>query len=531
MANADGGELVIGMENNGDITGLPHSPDKLRLISDAPKLKNYVDPPLPCRSHTLSDADGATLLHFIVDWSPSVHQLSNGRYLLRVRDRNEPFPYEKITALKSAKQQGLVERTFPPGATLDDLDMDAADSLLKNIRPGQSSQDFFLQLGLTERRNGHHVPTLAALLLFARDPQRWHDRCGIDFVRWEGKDRRHGSELNISKRFAITAPLAVLIAKAREAIAPFIREPQKLHDLFFSEQWEYPTFVWQEALVNAVAHRDYSIRGLGIEVWMFDDHMEIRSPGLPPSPVTIEALEHRQYMHCSRNPLIVRVLTALGYMRELGEGIPRMFEEMERAGRHPPKLSIVGSGVFQVTLRNEPIYDEKMVEWLTRFKDVDLNSEQKRILAYAHAHDDRFTSRDFQKVIGTDIYGASIAIKDMVRKGVTKATGKGGRLYLIQRPLTALPGMPADLQLLLPVLRRKGGISNADLTKKARIARITATRILREWAAAGWLIMPKKRGRGAIYTPGPGLLHQPYIASQPSQTDAIHIGDDAIKKG
>ena len=65
----------------------------------------------------------------------------------------------------------------------------------------------------------------------------------------------------MTKRIRVEAPLAALIQKAREAIQPFIRERQQLHDLFFTEKLEYPTYAWQEAIVNAVAHRDYSLQG------------------------------------------------------------------------------------------------------------------------------------------------------------------------------------------------------------------------------------------------------------------------------
>ena len=91
-------------------------------------------------------------------------------------------------------------------------------------------------------------------------------------------------------------------------------------DLVFEERFEYPTFAWQEAIINAVAHRDYALTGTPIEVWMFDDRLEVRSPGELVEPVSIERLTHRERIHASRNPRIVRVLTDLGYMRELGEG-------------------------------------------------------------------------------------------------------------------------------------------------------------------------------------------------------------------
>jgi predicted HTH transcriptional regulator len=85
---------------------------------------------------------------------------------------------------------------------------------------------------------------------------------------------------------------------------------------------------------------------------------------------------------------------------------------MERAGCYPPKFNIVGGAVFQLTLRNETVYDKATIEWLQKFKEVDLSGDQKRMLAYAHAHGGYFTSRECQKVIGTDIYSASIAIRE-----------------------------------------------------------------------------------------------------------------------
>jgi ATP-dependent DNA helicase RecG len=508
MANADGGELVIGLENNGTLSGVPHAEDKVRLLMGVPKDRNYVEPPLPCKASEYITPEDKKLLHFEVDWSPNVHQLSDGRYLLRVGDSNHPFDSNKIKALKDAKAQGLFERTFPAAARVEDFDLDLIDSLAPKAWPDLEPMAILRRHGLVESRNGQTVPTLASLLLFGKAPGKWHERCGIDFVRWEGTERKHGIELNITKRIRIEVPLSVLIEKAFEAIKPFIRERQQLHDLFFTERLEYPTFAWQEAIVNAVAHRDYSIRGMSIEVWMFDDRMEIRSPGLPPSPVTLEALVRKENLHCSRNPLIVRVLTELGYMRELGEGIPRMFDEMDRAGCYPPKLEIVGGVSFQVTLRNEPIYNRATIEWLQKFKKVDLTGDQKRMLAYAHAHGGRFTSREYRKLIETEIYGAAGAIKDMIRKGVTRSTGKGSRVYVVQEPLDAPMELPTELVRLFPILQRTRCIKNEDVRKILSVARNTAFRMLKEWTENGWL---KKTGykRGSAYEPGERFMHHP----------------------
>lgn len=487
MANADGGELVVGIEDDGTITGVTQPLDRLQLILKAPGDRNYVQPPLRFQVREIPNADGRLLLHFTTDWSPEVHRLADGRYVRRVNDANMPFPAEQIVALNATKAQGLYERSFPAGATLDDLDMDLVASLMPGMGVEGRPEEFLRRYRLLESRNGHSVPCFAALLLFGKDPLQWHPRCGIDFVRWEGTERKYGADLNVTKRVRVEHPMAILIRKAYETIQPFIRERQQLHDLFFSERLEYPTFVWQEAIVNAVAHRDYSIRGASIEVWMFDDHIEIRSPGLPPEPATVEALNRRQPLHVSRNPLIVRALADLGYMRELGEGIPRMFAEMEREGFYPPRIEDIGGALFQVSLRNEPIYDPSTLEWLQEFNGLNLSGDQKRLLAYAHAQEDRFTSRDYQKLAGLDLYGASNSIKELIRRGIVRPISRGSRIYEVLEPLKAGSDVPEDLAKLLPTLQKKHEISNEDIRENLGITRLAAARLASELCQAGWL--------------------------------------------
>ena len=487
MANADGGELVVGIEDDGKVTGVPHPLTKVDLFLKVPGDRQYVQPPLRARTEEVKTGVGLTLLHFEVDWSPEVHQLADGRYLLRVNDANQPFPAEQIAALKAAKGQGLFERAFPPGASVVDLDLDLVRDLAQRLGEPKDPEKVLAAYRLVENRNGRHIPNTAGLLLFGKDPVKWHPRCGIDFVRWEGVERKHGAELNVVKRYRIEGPLSILIERAYETIRPFIRERQQLFDLFFTERLEYPTFAWQEAIVNAVAHRDYSIHGACVEVHMFDDRIEMRSPGLPPPPVTVTSLNLREPIHVSRNPLVVRVLADLGYMRDLGEGIPRMFEEMEREGFYPPKFEDVG-GIFRVTLQNQPAYDRGTMEWLSRFMEMGLTGDQKRLLAYAHAHDGRFTSRDYQKLANLDIYGASQSIKELMRKGIARSTAKGSRTYEVLEPLESAPEMPEDLQRLLHVIRQKGRVSNHDICVALNVDRKTAYRIAKRLVEEGWLI-------------------------------------------
>ena len=239
MANADGGELVIGIEDDGEVTGVDQPDDKRAIITEAARSRCV--PPVAYECREVMDG-GLLLLRFSVDWSPEVHDLTDGRTLLRRRDQNMPFSQADVAALKATKAQGLVERQYPPGATLDDIDQDLVESLRERLRPGPSAEAILASYGLVERRGKRLVPNLACLLLFGRDPSRWHPRCDIDFVRFEGAARGTGSRLNVVGRERVGGPLATFIDSAVAAIKPHVKARQRLHDLFFNETLEYPAF-------------------------------------------------------------------------------------------------------------------------------------------------------------------------------------------------------------------------------------------------------------------------------------------------
>jgi hypothetical protein len=134
-----------------------------------------------------------------------------------------------------------------------------------------------------------------------------------------------------------------------------------------------------------------------------------------------------------------------------------------------------------------------------------------------------------KKVIGTDIYGASSAIKDMIRKGIVRSAAKGSRVYEVKEPLRARPDTPSDLASLLPTLQRKGSVTNADVRRFFHVARNTAARLLADWVAGEWLASSGKRGLGARYLPGKRLLLQSPIAPEQPEAGAMSREAGAMK--
>jgi predicted HTH transcriptional regulator len=300
--------------------------------------------------------------------------------------------------------------------------------------------------------------------------------------------------------------------RARKQLDDYIRPRLKfrMEEISLKGQrvWVFETD-WspQEAIVNAVAHRDYRLEGVAIEVHLFDDRMEFWSPGELVEPVTLEKLRNRERVHASRNPRIVRVLTEFGYMRELGEGIPRMFEVVEREGLHPPEFRLEG-GRFVVTLRSTPVYRPETMRWLQRFEGKGLSRNQIRLLAYAHERGNQFTSRAYQKLVGVDPYIASKDIQDLIRKGIVRRNQSRGRVYTIitesDAPVTE---KPPELVSIEPILRERGFVKNEDIRRVLGISRLRAFRLLQSLTERGFLKREGK-GRGARYVPSE-KMHQP----------------------
>jgi ATP-dependent DNA helicase RecG len=496
MANADGGVLLVGQENArsggidgpGPVTGVDFVPRTLALLMDTPH--RLVVPPLADAVAREESAEGHRVLVFQVASSAVPHRLTDGRCLLRVGTQNAPYSEQTVALLKQA--QSPFERRPVPEATLADLDEDALSWFAERVRwsgdYGAMLEDYNLL------RAG--VLTRAALLLFARRPRQWHDHPDVVIVRYAGKERGLGERYQAQPPQRVELPLVRAVEAAYATLRELLRKRVELQDLFFQEQLEYPTFAWQEAVVNAVAHRDYALTGAGIEIWLFDDRMEVRSPGAPPAPMTVEQLRLREGAHYSRNPLIARVFTDCGYMREQGEGIPRMFEAMEAADLYPPELTIQDIR-FVVTLRNTLIYDPETARWLRRFADLELSQEQRRLLAMAFSRGGAFTSREVQKQFKLDLYGASNLIKSLIRKRAVRLREKGGRIYEVSEPdePEVLPSAVTDL---LPAFEDRVKLSRRDLQQIWKVNPNQAYQRAKALVESGWL-EPVGAGRGAGY--------------------------------
>jgi len=380
FANADGGELLIGVEDDGIISGVPHQEEDIKRMLEAPKTHVHPESTLPLIHALKIELDGKTVLFFAVaKGTTEIYQLPDGRCVRRKDKRTVPETIKKILFDRQEVKSREYDRQFVDGAAVNDLDVPFIQSIADRYLRGLTVEKYLQQIGLADYSvNGLRL-RMASLLLFAKEIQRWHPRSQVRILKISGTELKSGEQYNVKSDETIRGNIFELLQNSWEQLRPFLADKTEFGvDAKFEQKYIYPEWACREALINAIAHRDYSIQN-GIDVFIFDDRMEIKSPGALLSTITIEDLEKLEGAHESRNVLISRVLRENKFMRELGEGIKRIFELMEQNELDKPKL-FSNSIWFTVTLPHKSIFSSQQDQWLALFKSFELSPHQKKIV-------------------------------------------------------------------------------------------------------------------------------------------------------
>ena len=381
FANGDGGELLIGVEDDGSITGIDRLSENDRAsLRESTHSQVHTKTPLPPMRTATLELDGLRVLYFSVHKSTlHVHLTSDGRCVQRRDLETVPIPPEEILWDRRERESREYDREYVDSATTANLNRELVKKVAEQISPGMSVEKCLQYLELAEYIGPGLRLRRAALLLFATEPQRWHPRLQVRIITVNGTELQTGAQYNAKSDQTVTGNIFELVEKGWEALRPQLVQTRLDKEARFGSTVMYPELACREALVNAIAHRDYSEEGRGIEIYVFDDRMEVRNPGALLSSIKVEDLVRLEGVHQSRNAIVARVLREFGYMRELGEGMRRMFELMKSSELKPPDVSS-DSDSFSVTLRHSTVYSDAQQLWLDQFDFLVLSREQKAIV-------------------------------------------------------------------------------------------------------------------------------------------------------
>lgn len=384
MLNADGGTLVFGVSDSGEIQNLNTLGDSLNQYRKL--IFEFIDPPCNVELEEI-EVEGNLLFIFHVeqDIERIFQRKDTEDVFLRVHDDNRKLNREQIKQLEYDKTIRKFEEEFVEDFDLNDLDVELLNEYKKKLNYKGDGLDLLVKRHLAKKNsNGQYKMKKAAVLLFATDPEKYIPSASIRYIRYEGTEALAGTSHNVIKdqRFENNIPRLI------DELKSFLRTSFKdyhflnMEDGRFKKVMEYPEEAWLEGVVNALCHRSYNVQGNAVYIKHFDDRLEISNSGPLPAQVTIENIRTERF---ARNPRIARVLEDLGYVRQLNEGVSRIYESMEKSMLSVPEYKEVNKNVY-LTLRNKisghyKTIPEQVIEKInTQWKG--LNPTQQKILLF-----------------------------------------------------------------------------------------------------------------------------------------------------
>ncbi len=342
FANAEGGVVFLGVDDGGIVRGLPQgrlSQIERWIVNVA---TNNCDPPLRpfLRREPLPLPGGAEAVIMLVEVRRGlyVHATRSGRHYVRVGSSKQILTGAPLSRLFQERGRAFVFDEQPvPTATTEDLDRTRLEPFFAERPPSIPWPDLLRNTKVVATTDpGPDRPTVAGLLAFGKAPHTHLPSASIDAAVYRG-GRLTSEDLVHPEK--IEGRVDIQIDDASAFVERFMLKPAR-KPAGREDHPQYDIGVVHEAIVNAVAHRDYSIAGSRIRLFLFAERLELYSPGGLPNTVTIETMPYRVF---TRNQLLVSFLsrmtsrrTGRAFLESRGEGVRRILEEGEaHSGRRP----------------------------------------------------------------------------------------------------------------------------------------------------------------------------------------------------
>ncbi|GHU16585.1 ATPase AAA [Spirochaetia bacterium] len=362
MANAHSGVVILGVDDKSRaIQGIPE--DKLDITETWIReiCNDLIEPPLYCIIRKLIvPLPGETekfIIRIDIPKSLFVHQ-SPGGYFYRIGSSKRQMKTDALARLFQQRSQTRLihfDEQMVTNTKLEDLNQKLWQRFKTLISP-RDDLEFLKKMKLiSDDEDGNLHPTISGILMASDNPENFISCAFIQAVLYGGTERNSLHQLDAKD---ITGPLDIQIQEA----CKFVERNTRVFATKAPNRIETPQFSMNavfEAIVNAVAHRDYSIYGSKIRLHVFSDRLEIFSPGSIPNTMTIDSLSERQ---SSRNELLSSILArcpmnvdAPGSQREYimdkrGEGVPIIITESEKLSALKPEYKLLDDAELKLTI-------------------------------------------------------------------------------------------------------------------------------------------------------------------------------------
>lgn len=410
FANAQGGVIFIGKDDNGNVVGID---DSKKLMDDIPnKVRNAMGITVEVNLHEENEK------HFIeiVTLPYSVPISLRGRYYYRSGSTKQELTGASLNEFLLKKSGKTWDDVIEPRATFDDIDETAVAKFLvmakeKGRLPevdGLSTEQLFDKLRLTE--NGQLKR--AALVLFGKDPGKFYPSIYVRIGRFR-------DELDLVFQESEEGNIINLYQAVLDQINhKFIIKNITFEGMHRIETPEYPREAMREAILNALVHRNYM--GAHTQIRVYDDKISFWNEGSLQSPLTVEALK-RPHSSRPRNVLIADVCFKGGLIDTWGRGTIKIIETCKQAGLPEPEI-IERDGGLLVTMFKNNLTDEQLAK-------LGLNERQLKAVEYVKEKG-KITNKEYQELNSVAKPTATRDLAELVEKfSIFKNTGKGAGSY------------------------------------------------------------------------------------------------------
>jgi len=349
FANSSGGRIFIGIEDDGTIQGIVVTNE---LRARVQSMARDCDPPINVE---LEGFNNILVIH-VPEGANKPYRCVNGFYIRSGASCAKLSTQEIIEFIKSEGKLRFDELITPSAAYPTVLDESAASRYfrLAGISGVLGTEELLSNLGVLAKNGPGPVLNNAGVLFFAKDPTSILPHCVVTCLLFKGNSKVHildrkSFEFDLLRNIDET----VLFIKRHLNLAFEIKELRR------KEILEIPEFVLREAIVNAVAHRDYFERGANAQVDIFDDRIEISNPGGLPKGLKPENFGKHSV---ARNSLVAALLHRCNYIEKAGTGVQRMRDGMKEAGLLEPTFEF--SGFFTIILQRNKVVEKKATDGL-----------------------------------------------------------------------------------------------------------------------------------------------------------------------
>ena len=521
MANRrdrDGGVVFLGVDDRLAVSGVPDLEASQKKVTDW--ASDVFNVPLRVAPEVL-ERDGSVMLAVIVPACPAGHRpchfRRHGPYdgsWVRVGNFSRRMTRDEVRREITADElaRGTVssfDMTPYLTAGLHELDESLVQgyvSRMTQIRPSSAVRDLqyrdlLVSVSTAAEYEGKLYPTPAGLLFFGHDPQRFLPQSSVEFLHLWGPDLTStgpdGSRWRSNDEFTGTIPhiidqveAAVLDRAATRGIVDGFRR---------RDEPEYPREALREAIVNAVAHRDYTMRGSRVQIRLYPDRLEIHTPGGLPAPVTVDNIEEEQ---ATRNEALVALLQDYGYMERRGFGLNAIVASMREAGLAPPLMTDNGAS-FNLCLKRDVLMSPETLRWLRRFEGADVSPQQRLALAYLRGNE-RLYNRDYARLNGCSSVEATQSLRQMVERSLVRMQSTRGGAYYVLADRLPKPAGPkarsvAIEERILDLAREAERLTAGLCRERLGLESKQAYRVLKRLVDRGSLVSHGER-RGRFYS-------------------------------